>query len=732
MATIVNYEPLQLRFGGVFPDTSGPDISTFGGDLPSQAGGVLFDEASVAAKVTAAIVGDTTHFAVRDMYVLEWVDEIVRKGPPPPGEGPPALRKLIVQPRRLPTTRVLEVADSVTGPGTINVGVGQKLLVRVAYSALGIEGAYAASLAITADAWSAVTVPLSMFLSKVVTTASDTLEIAQGNRASLAFNLTSVMGPAVDVSFGMSTTQLHTGLTLLDPASTYLQSKEQKIFLLTFQAAPDAPLGGNDIALEQIAFRPIGFFFRANIRHAQVTVNAGAPDKLRPLTKNVSVAIPLNVSLNGGSAADVDFMASGLPQGVSLQGGSFFIQADQSIQLDLFVSASAPNQFDFAVNWSAFGGEQNGILIYHVVVPQPIVLTGTIETGGLAALGGSISVTINPDGSTRWQGHAHDSGADGYDFTIAAFVRAPASGRIVAFVHSGSVGGTFTSGSRDNDWDEFRPANEDIARYFDDFAAANHLDSHLEYTSDIGSALEGMLNFIVKFAAGTILGTGVGAVIFVVVEVGSLLGSGSLVPGARVVEGILWMAGPGNTLFALIAEGIASAGSRTRDIEQEWYDWANNEVFNGCLPPRNSIVLTDTIGPGNRAFTFPRYDGKITMNMGPDAFDDPRNYEVSSGRRVGEIFIHELVHACQIAHTRDLSLMGEALSAKLCEAAGADPYLYGSADQDYTELNLEQQAQIVQDWFAGNKTPFGQTGIPKDRTSPFFHYFPDNVWVGVF
>jgi hypothetical protein len=38
MATIVNYEPLQLRFGGVFPDTSGPDISTFGGDLPSQAG----------------------------------------------------------------------------------------------------------------------------------------------------------------------------------------------------------------------------------------------------------------------------------------------------------------------------------------------------------------------------------------------------------------------------------------------------------------------------------------------------------------------------------------------------------------------------------------------------------------------------------------------------------------------------------------------------------------------
>jgi hypothetical protein len=733
MATAVNYTPLQLRFGGVLPDTVGPDISTFGGDLPNPAGGVVFDEAPVAANVTAAIVGDTTHFAVRDVYVLEWVDEVIRKGPPPPGEGPPGRQSLLVQPKNLPTTRMLEVADSITGPGTISVGVGQKLLVRVVYSALSVEGGYGASLLITSDAWNPVTVPLSLFLANVVTTASDTLEIAQGSRASLAFHLTSVMGPAVDVSFAMSTTQLHTGLRLLDTASTHLESKEQKNFLLTFQADPDAPLGGNDVALEQVAFRPMGFFFRANIRHAQITVNAGASDKLRPLAKNVRVEIPINISLNGGSAAEVDFVGVGLPQGATLSPQSVFVQADQTIQLDLYLGANAPNQFDFSVNWSAFAGEQRGTLLYHLIVPQPIVFTGNIETGGLAALGGAISVTINPDGSTRWQGHAHDSGADGYEFTIAAFVKAPASGRVVAFAHSGSVGGTFTSGSRDNDWDEFGPANDPIASVFDDLAAG-HFGSHLEYTSDIGSALEGMLNFIIKFAAGTVLGPGVGAVIFVGFEVGSLLGTGSLVPGARIVEGILWMAGPANTLFAIVAEGIAFVGSRTRDIEQEWYDWANNHVFNGSLPARDSIVLTDTIGGGNppRPFTFPRYDGKITLNMGPDAFDDPRNYGVSSGRlKSGEVFIHELVHACQIAHTRNLNFIGEALSVKLCEAAG-NPYLYGLPNQDYTELNIEQQAQIVQDWFAGNKTLFGQTGKAEDRTSPFFHYLPDNVWVGVF
>src|ERR1700720_613431 len=86
------------------------------------------------------------------------------------------------------------------------------------------------------------------------------------------------------------------------------------------------------------------------------------------------------------------------------------------------------------------------------------------------------------------------------------------------------------------------------------------------------------------------------------------------------------MDGPANTLFALVADGIAALGRRTREFSQEEYDWANNEVFLGALPPRDALVLTDTIGGGNRAFTFPRFDGKITLNLGPDGWPDPRNY----------------------------------------------------------------------------------------------------------
>jgi hypothetical protein len=346
---------------------------------------------------------------------------------------------------------------------------------------------------------------------------------------------------------------------------------------------------------------------------------------------------------------------------------------------------------------------------------EPIAtFAGQISSGGLAALGGWFELTIFGNGGLRWRGHAHNSGADGYDFGVIAFL-SDRNGHAIGTVHHGHVGGTFTAGSPDDDWDELHPIQPTIAEHFSHFAAGEFHTS-TDYTSAFGSTAENALGIIAKFTFGsTPLGAALGIVVFVGAEVGSLISTGSLVPGARVVGGVLWLAGPSNTLLALAAEGIASLGSRTRELTPEEYRWADEQVFRGTLPARDHLVLTDTLGPGDRPFTIPRFDGAITPNMGPTAFDNPLQQ--------GRTFIHELVHAWQIQHTpMELSLLAEALVNRVCEVTeGIDAvYTPGEAGPPFSNFNLEQQAKIVDNWFANGRL----------ATDPYYRYILENIQTG--
>jgi hypothetical protein len=301
---------------------------------------------------------------------------------------------------------------------------------------------------------------------------------------------------------------------------------------------------------------------------------------------------------------------------------------------------------------------------------------------------------------------------------------------------SGHVNGTLSSGSRNADIDETFH-NPLVAAHFDQLHTAR-IEVTEHHEGSISSTFEDIVNTVITWVVGSIAISPVtGLIIFVGVGIGSLISTGSFAPGARIIAGSLWLAGPSGTLYALIAEGISALGTRTRDLSQEEYDFANN-VFAGSLPPRENLILTDTIGGGNRAFTFPRFDGKITINMGPDAFNDPRTYQTPpNGNRIkGEIFIHELVHAWQIHHTRmDISLLADAFASKVCEAGGGNPYEYGPEGPAFGDFNLEQQASIVADWFAGRAPGSGGflggiTRQPQDTSSPYFRYIEHNIRVG--
>jgi hypothetical protein len=71
MGVSVAYQPEWLDFGGVPPNAAGPDISTFGGDVPSDHGGIWIGDPPVGASVVASVKDDSRHFALRDLFVLD-------------------------------------------------------------------------------------------------------------------------------------------------------------------------------------------------------------------------------------------------------------------------------------------------------------------------------------------------------------------------------------------------------------------------------------------------------------------------------------------------------------------------------------------------------------------------------------------------------------------------------------------------------------------------------------
>src|SRR5207253_11493937 len=72
-------------------------------------------------------------------------------------------------------------------------------------------------------------------------------------------------------------------------------------------------------------------------------------------------------------------------------------------------------------------------------------------------------------------------------------------------------------------------------------------------------------------------------------------------------------------------------------------------VFSGEVP-FGRVWLTN-LSNGGRKFTWPNMDGSILVNLG-NAYQSPTTFQDSSGYPAkGQVFIHELTHAWQIAHT---------------------------------------------------------------------------------
>jgi hypothetical protein len=396
-----------------------------------------------------------------------------------------------------------------------------------------------------------------------------------------------------------------------------------------------------------------------------------------------------------------------------------------------------------------------------LIESPPVTFHQDVVTPSGTALGGWVEMTLRSDGSYTFSGHMHDSGWDPYDFRVRAVVSA--ADVAVAAQHSGHTDGTgsapFGSPNRDNDWSESNTEPR-IQRYWSELRQATMTVSKSYADTGVLHALEDLFNDFVGFLVVSVFNPNLAEAIVIGNELGELtgikFGSPSILEGVYVTVrdgplvtlGSVIVFGPGIVIPALVA-GLANA-PRHRNLSSDEIAFAS-KVFGDTLPV-DRIVLTDMSGFNGRGFTFPNIDNTILVNIGA-GYDDPRHYTNGTYATQGQVFIHELTHAWQIAH-RALTTewICDALDAQIIQ--GKSAYNLGPAGPPYgSGFGIEAQAVIVDRWFGGTgsgsatgaasgwqeddsdpvdkfKDLENKLNSPKAVSDPYFTYIANNIRLG--
>jgi len=145
---------------------------------------------------------------------------------------------------------------------------------------------------------------------------------------------------------------------------------------------------------------------------------------------------------------------------------------------------------------------------------------------------------------------------------------------------------------------------------------------------------------------------------------------------------------------------------RNRQISLSEYQWANEKIFNGNLPPRDKIIISNLLGKGGRAFVFPAC-GKLTMHLGAKGYNNPIKWSDKESIIDGQIFIHELTHAWQISTVDDLDFVKTSLNDQLT-IPGNILYSF-NCGKDWKSYKFEQQAKAVENCFINREKGIGNS-----------------------
>ncbi|MFT4088102.1 MAG: hypothetical protein QM658_13325 [Gordonia sp. (in: high G+C Gram-positive bacteria)] len=403
------------------------------------------------------------------------------------------------------------------------------------------------------------------------------------------------------------------------------------------------------------------------------------------------------------------------------------------------------------------GGRPTGIRAAADRFDEDVVLSAPIVTGDGVALGGQHEVKLHRDGRFEYSGHVRATGWPSYTASVAAVVNfpivdpgGPDKPGVLTFAAQGRAHGTNESGDRNYSWSQSGTSSLIAAQWLGLRSA--QLATRIDYDTDWFGAVGDVVSFVAQIAAASATFGATGAAVVLLGRAADEAGVGELVlpgtVGVLVAAGAAYVFGPAAWIPAFIVGAAVTASTvkqrHMRDDERRFAD----QVFGGRVP-YDRVILTNLVGFGDRPFTAPGPGSAILVNLG-GGFDNPTKYtgkgQADDGSRApGQLLIHELTHVWQISNN---SFTPSYFCRALGTAAGStggdmSAYSYGPAVLPWHEFGTEQQASIVDEWFAGSKIrvrdqrQFGypprdeRTDVDSPNANPYFRYIRDNIRTGI-
>jgi hypothetical protein len=709
-----------------------------------------------ATTLLATVDGTEDVVRITDVVVLvgehhDFTDEELQEFPPLPSEVREQAAK----------EGWIEYHEASRAPGgtpiDVPAGARVRLGLQVSAPATNAPDWVAGTLRILSTSWQRVEVPIYVAIARFeAVPLTDRVSVVQGV-ASDPFHvvLTSSAGPETDVKFEIASG----GDIHVSPTTAHLPRGRSITVPLEVIVGPypylghyPLSLGSYNLGLRITAFQGLfdrQFPLRLTFLPGSVTVTALQPS-IEGLQDSTAIC-QLQVAVSGGYKR-VTVRADALPQGVQM---APLIQdvtgpATMVLQLQFVIAPDAPTEDEELVTiiWDADDGANFGAIQLPFKVrlrPESRTFSQPVITPAGTALGGHVQVTLNNDGSGTFSGAMRATGFPSYKFRVRAVVRS-ASGKIAtAQQKSGAVYGTDTPGDREFDWSENIASDLAASQWSEIRTASMAVSKSYEMTGVLGTLTDFALD-VVEFLVGAEVlqgipgAVGVAGVILVGSELGALtdlrvVGPGGLV-GVLAAAGATCLLGPGVMLPVLVGGVvIGDVVVRNRRLNEEEVALATR-VFGDTLPVER-ILLTNLSGIGGTEFTVPNVDGEILVNFGNGFDDPPRHFQPGRGyTQPGQLLIHELTHAWQIAHGgKPPKYFWRAALAKL---QGKSAYRYGPPGPPFEEFGLESQATLVEEWFTGTQVratmPILSRKSPpvgEQQDDPYFGYIENNIRMGL-